>query len=102
MPAYNFDQRLKATKLINSLVQPNHYYLLLCNELKYYTVFISGCGDSKPTLSKELYSCLDNIGQIKSIEVSEDGLALEIWITNEDDSYCMYFFNYDMGVIKCQ
>ena len=41
------------------------------------------------------------LGDIKSIEVTEDGGAIEIWYTAHDDSYVMYFFPYDAGVVVC-
>ena len=58
-------------KKINQLASNGKYFMLLCNELKYYTVF----------------DTLDD--------------AIEIWIQKDDEAYVMYFFNYDEGVEIC-
>ena len=46
----------------------------------------------------------DNIGKNCYINMSEDEAAIEIWVTlpEENDSYVMYLFGYDQGVIECQ
>ena len=38
---------------------------------------------------------------IKSIEKTEDGCAIEIWFTKDEETYVMYFFDYAGGVIHC-
>ena len=78
------------------------YYMLLCNELKYYTVFAIQDNYSEPVFEEEVICCLNNFAdEIKSIELTEDGCALEIWITKDGEAYAMYLFDYTMGVIEC-
>lgn len=80
------------------------YYMLLCRDKNYYTVFVRKNNPNLLTFDKEFIECIQNFGIIKSINISEDEAAIEIWVTipEENDSYVMYFFNYDQGVIECQ
>ena len=80
----------------------NVYYMLLCRDINYYTLF--ACQDTNPELLEDILidECLPAIGQIKSIEVTEDGGAVEIWVQDDlDNVYAVYFFPYDAGVIVC-
>ena len=77
------------------------YYMLLCRELNYYTVF-QMMSESENNIVDEVIACADYIGYIKSVECL-DG-AVEVWVTerdNDKETYVMYFFPYDAGVIKC-
>lgn len=81
----------------------NKYYMLLCNDKKDYTVFRRS---SKQNIGTELVNilideCLQNRGKTKSIEYTESKDAIEIWISIDGESYCYYFFPYDMAVIQC-
>ena len=82
-----------------------NYYMLLCNELRYYTLFHTkmACeGEELDSLSSEIMSCLISFtDDIKSIEITDDKTAIEIWITKDEETYVMYLFNYDLGVIEC-
>lgn len=91
----------------------NQYYMLLCNDKKDYTVFHRNknkngqywdvcegyVGDRiDKILTKE---CLPNRGDIKSIELTKNKDAIEIWISIEQESFCYYFFPYDNAAIEC-
>lgn len=81
------------------------YYMLLCNELKYYTVFhieeFDG-GNQFSYLSNEVLSCVTGfVDDIKGIDLTEDKNAIEFWFVKNDETYVMYLFNYDLGVIEC-
>ena len=43
--------------------------------------------------------CLNNIGSIKAIDLTEDKDAIEAWVMAEDEATCLYLFPYDMGVV---
>lgn len=80
------------------------YYMLLCHELKYFTVFVNdeNCDDGN-SIEIALMDCLSYVGEIKSIERTEDKQAIEIWVTTpEDDTYVMYFFDYGRGIVPCR
>ena len=87
-------------KKINQLASNGKYFMLLCNELKYYTVFnIIPEGEEK--IEDVVLDCINCFGAtIKSIDNTPDD-ALEIWIQKNDEAYAMYFFNYDGGVEIC-
>ena len=81
----------------------NHqYYMLLCRELNYYTLFHIDLKNADETVEDVLFECAGVIGDIKSIEATSDECAIEIWVTNRDnETYAMYFFPYDNGVVVC-
>jgi hypothetical protein len=79
--------------------------MLLCNERKDYTLFrfLHSLDDIIPDTQyagAELILCLKNRGDIYSIANTEDGIALEIWLSIDDEIYCYYLFPYDEGVIE--
>ena len=91
----------------------NTYYMLLCNEKKDYTIFhrqwsnesqqfLDNLGILGDTLEKILIDeCLPNSGKTKSIELTENKDAIEIWLSIDGESFCYYFFPYDMAIIEC-
>lgn len=91
----------------------NTYYMLLCNERKDYTIFhrrydnkieqfLDNAGTNEETLEKILIDeCLPNRGGIKSIELTEDKNAIEIWLSIDEESFVYYFFPYDAAIIEC-
>lgn len=81
----------------------NNYYMLLCNELKDYTVFKTDDKreDTYTIAADELILCMQNRGNILSIERTDDKVALEIWMRIEDKIYVYYAFGYDAAIIDC-
>lgn len=91
----------------------NAYYMLLCNDRKDYTIFhrrwdgaieqfLDNAGTIEDTLEKILIDeCLPNRGRTKSIELTQDNDAVEIWISINGESFCYYFFPYDAALIEC-
>ncbi len=84
----------------------NHYYMLLCKDISYYTVFVlkdeSMCPQPVCTAIDEIWACADYIGNVKSVDLNEG--AIEFWVQpREEDSepMAMYLFSYDAGVIEC-
>lgn len=78
------------------------YYMLICRDLNYYTLFATGEG-TDTRIEREAVECLHDLGVIKSVEKIEETDAVEIWVQPEnEDPLVAYFFNYDKGVIKCQ
>lgn len=83
--------------------QNNTFYMLLCRDLNYYTVLMHDPENAAPndTIENVVIECAQSLGVIKSIEQIEAGV-IEIWVTNKEDTYVMYFFGYDKGVEKCR
>lgn len=77
------------------------YYLMYGKEISYFTLFHYEEGNYGP-LSHMVKECLDNVGTIYSISLTENKDAVEIWILPEDaeEVTCMYLFGYDSGVVE--
>ena len=88
-----------AEKLINdyTLKFEEDTYMLLCKDISYYTIFkqedlkateFSTLGDAVLTCIKE------DLGEILSVELTEDESGIEIWFKNKNqEAFCMYLFN---------
>ena len=105
MPALTLEQIIQQKEVV---VDPfltavdSDYYMLLCNELKYYTIFNVMPGLSDFIITEELFACLNEFcDEVKSIEKTDDGCAIEIWFSKDEETYVMYFFDYAGGVIHC-
>lgn len=79
----------------------NNHYMLLCKEYNYYTLFEYEHGLNFPTGGTAVCEIITNLGNVYSIEKTEDGLAYEIWIKAEDmeEPNVFYLFPYDQGVV---
>ena len=76
------------------------YFMLLNNESKYYTLFTFTKNYYFYSMARELISVVLELGEIKSIEFTEDGQAIEFWIFANGECKVYYFFNYERGVIE--
>ena len=70
--------------------------MLYGKEISYFTLFKLKQVDSFP---HEAIDCLQNIGPIKAIDLTEDKDAIEAWVMADDEATCLYLFPYDMGVV---
>lgn len=73
------------------------YYMLLCKEKSYYTVFVDD-GYEFHNFGQAIRECLEFVGNVVSIEYKPN--LIEFWIKDKEDTYCMYLFNYDEGVVS--
>lgn len=97
----NEKQLRTSVQLIRDFIKQEHYYMLLSNELNYYTLFdVSAKYEEKA--EDIVIECLQNIGVIQQINYNEDNTAIECWIKNKKGTFMLMLFNYDMGVVKCQ
>ena len=81
-----------------------HYYMLLCNERKDYTVFHiwqKRTAESEITAASEVIECLKERGEILAIDYMEETGAYECWIRRSGMSYMYALFPYDAAVIEC-
>ena len=105
---YSEADKQAAKDLINSyddFAVTTRYYMLLCRELNYYTVFQRMFNaSSHENFGDVVIECLENLGNIKSIDLTESKDAIEAWVVdpNENEAYVAYLFNYDQGVIICE
>lgn len=85
-------------------IRVDGFFMLLSNELRYYTVFdytVNLVDKDIPLIDDEVIACVQELGILKSFEINKDGVC-EIWITKDDKSYPLYFFDYTKGVIQCR
>ena len=93
-------------KIIKQFVRENkdNYFMLLCNERRDYTLFniISDKDEDKLNELANVFvdECLQNRGNIKGIDLTENKDAIEVWLSIEGESYCYYFFPYNAGVVE--
>ena len=79
----------------------NKYYMLLCKDVNYYTLFNISTTITEPYACEEVLACACDWGVLKSVEVNDND-AVEIWVQDEQgEAMVMYLFPYDMGVIEC-
>lgn len=75
----------------------NNFYMLYGKEISYFTLFKV---DEPIHFAKTVLDCLNEIGEIKAIDPTEDGLAIEIWVQPTDkEPTCLYLFPYDNGLV---
>lgn len=84
---------------------PDRYFMLLCNELNYFTVFhqYSTTFGSFAKLAKEVLDLsVESIGNIKAIEIDTNGMiAIWGWQQEKDElPHCFYLFPYGQGVVE--
>ena len=98
-PALSQDELTASLKVIEDYVfntyKNSTYFMLLCKELSYYTVFVRDSKSSTNILTDEVLNCLQWIAKdILSIELNTTNNTPEIWIrTPEEEVVCMYLFN---------
>jgi len=77
------------------------YYMLLNNELRYYTLFHKSTDSIEP-FGDVVKECVEGFGIIKDVASVENN-AFEIWVTTEkNETYCFMLFDYTAGVIEVQ
>lgn len=102
LPSYDKKQ-LESAKDIFSEFRNKYdgqFYMLLGKEIGYYTLF-SLETNAKEKMEDEILECLSTLGEVKSIDLTADSCAIEIWIVSEGLPTVLYFFNYDTGVVIC-
>jgi hypothetical protein len=107
LPNLDADAIQNGINIINQYTQANSYYMLLCRDINYYTLFETGWDESDETVGEAVIDCFNYLqAELKAIDLTDGGEAVEIWFTIIEDqtpvAMCAYFFNYDEGVILCK
>lgn len=80
------------------------YYMMLCKELSDYTVFDLNEKANIPhycnTMAADVIDCIQNRGELLSIEETDDKNAWEIWVKMISGTHAYYLFPYTAGVIE--
>lgn len=85
------------------LATNNTHYMLLCKEFNYYTIFTYSPGGLFEPFAKTVKDIITDLGgPVYSIELTEDKMAIEIWIkpVGEEEPLAFYLFAYDAGVVE--
>ena len=92
-----------AIELINNYRSKteNNLYMLYGKDISYFTLFnIVNMLYECESLGHGVIECLESVGAIKSVDLTEDKAAVEIWAMSNDKAVCLYLFSYDTGVVK--
>ena len=104
LPVYTDEDMDRAEDTIHDWIYNGHranYYMLLCKELSYYTLFhsVDNCLIGEDFI-RELWDVCSYLGPIHDISV-DDNDAIAIWAEWEDTGvHCFYLFPYDKGVVE--
>lgn len=105
LPTLNDLELAEKVKLINDFFDKSeyNYAMLLGKEISYYTLFHHN-EESFETIGEVAIECLSNLGEIKAIDEAFDNTAIECWVTDveADNTFCLYMFTYDAGVVEVQ
>lgn len=80
-----------------------NYYMLLNHELRYFTLFHQESPQFRHITRDNVLAILQELGEIKSIEKTSDEMALECWVTlnnDPEDTHAFILFDYDRGVVE--
>lgn len=77
----------------------NNFYMLYGKEISYFSLFNRVYNN---VIIERIKETLLAIGDIRSIDITEDNSGIEIWVStkNEQIETCLYLFPYDTGVIE--
>ena len=103
MPSFEEKDWNEAATVIADWVSAHmdSYYMLLCKELSYYTLFNTSRENlAVADFTTELFDILKDLGAVKNIEVDTNGM-IAIWLNwhGEEVPRCFYLFPYGAGVV---
>jgi hypothetical protein len=102
LKSYEIKDKLKEIQKF-LVLSSNYYFMLLCREEYDFTLFnlLDKEDSTLAQATKDLKECLQNRGEIISIDLTENKDAYEIWIRKDNNGiYAYYLFPYDIGVIE--
>ena len=91
----------KAIDVINAYkaCTKNQYYMLYGKDLSYFTMFNVQEQGECDSLGCGVIECLANVGEVRAVDLTEAGDAIEIWVVANGTVSCLYLFPYDTGVV---
>ena len=96
----NEEIHIKCDEFTKAIHEENkdRYYMLYGKEISYFTLFQI---ENSIYFPRTVLDCLNEVGEIKAIDLTENEDAIEIWVqpTNEEPT-CLYLFPYDNGLVK--
>ena len=100
-PAYTDAKKAKAKELITAYANEyeDAYFMLLCKEQSYYTVFRELCADNEfKTIGDAVITICEELGTIHDVYPTTEG-TIDIWVKVAETVWCLHLFPYDAGVI---
>lgn len=87
--------------MIEYFAKANKYYMLLCKEQSYYTVFHRKT-PYEATMYNTLLEIIEEIGTLYAYSIDEENGGVEIWIKPalSEEVFVYYFFPYDQGIVE--
>lgn len=105
LPSLITDEQLApAKKVIREYIDhyfTSQYFMLLCNDIHYYTVFKIDENEMEKA-EDVIAECLQDVGVIQYIDYDAIYDQVECWVKNETGVILFLLFNYDWGVVRCQ
>ena len=94
-------QYAKKINEVAEAIKEYNYAMLLCNDIRDYTIFdLTGFEWGIEELKKDLSEVISNRGTILAIDLQDTG-AYETWTKGIDDEcFAYYLFDYAQGVVK--
>lgn len=94
--------KTKVYDFIADYQKDNHninHFLAYGKEISYFTLFVKDFPSEFTNLSEAVMECLENLGPIYDVSLTEDDVALEIWVKiPEFGMTVLYLFPYDEGI----
>lgn len=79
------------------------YLMLLCNDIKYFTLFNLDSHDvASIKAASEILGCLEDNGKLYDMELNEEDNAWECWVKQGEELLAFYLFDYTNGIIDCR
>lgn len=107
LPDHTSEQIAEDIELINQYDQQKkaRYYMLLCKEYSYYTLFnyMNSWRGGLDSLGEAVIDCLNSVGTVRSCDYDniDNPNAIEIWVCiNDKEVQCFHLFAYDEGVVE--
>lgn len=102
-PINTEEQREKIYNILNSFhieKSDNNFFLLFGKEISYFTLFQTVAKDAEcANLAEGVIECLENVGELYSVETTKEEDAVEIWVKEPYIGLTvLYLFPYDQGV----
>lgn len=108
-PPLKWEGLHNAKSLINNFHKEhkNRYYMALCHNLRYFTVYDTKPNDCKvidlaTSFATEVVNCTKLLGNILDVQISENHNSIEIWVrrNNKRGAECIVLLPYDKGMVK--
>lgn len=82
-------------------IQNSKYILAYGAKANYITMFVRHKKNHSGSLTKNILECLDDFGEIWSMDVLPEQNIVEAWIKTEDETFVyVLIFPYDKGVVS--